>query len=392
MRILYIANGNGTSTSIGGSLKRTIEISKRLIKSGNSVTFLTTPSTAELFRSRGVDAEFRLARASFSTEKGTSGFDRMREYIISTVSSLLHAHGVPAYDIIYNDSDYFCDVIPAIVYKYKSGAKWTAMTHHMIRPRENVTQGSIVSRISATMQKFSYWLFEKFADAVFVYDSDAGRDISRYLFDHGYPKDAIYYVMNGVSLQEIEDIPISGVPKYDACFVGVLRPLKGIYDLVPVWKEVVHVKPAAHLMVVGGGLEKYEKELKAQIDSEKLNGNITLAGEQPWPETIKAIKQSRIFVSTSYEEGWGIAVCEAMACCRPVIAYQLPAFAIFDDHLIRAPLGDTKLLAQGILQLLGNDAVRDQMGITNRQFSARFDWNKIAENELNLFYKIAREG
>jgi glycosyltransferase involved in cell wall biosynthesis len=389
LKILYIANGNGTSPTLGGSMNRTIEISKRLKQYGNDIIFVTSSNTSKLLRDRGLDPEFRLVRTSFSNRIGTSAFDRLNEYVVSTVSSVWHSgKNAAKYDIIYNDSDYFCDVIPAIVYKFRSKAKWVAMTHHMIRPRDRVSQGNLLSRFSSLLQRFSYWLFVKFADAVFVYDSPAGRDIRDYLVSHGYPVDRIDYVTNGVSRGEIEMIPHGDAPRYDACFVGGFRPLKGIYDIVPVWKKVVKSAPNAALLVVGGGIERYERELRLHIESQGLVKNLTLAGALPWPDTIRALKQSKVFITTSYEEGWGIAVCEAMACGLPVVAYDLPAFSIFNNQLAKVNVGDTKAFAEEILKFIRDPALRQHVGRSNKEFSDRFDWDEIAEKEMNLFQRI----
>ena len=42
MRIMYIVTGSGLSGNISGSSMRSIEIAKRLAKSGHEIHFLTT--------------------------------------------------------------------------------------------------------------------------------------------------------------------------------------------------------------------------------------------------------------------------------------------------------------------------------------------------------------
>ena len=43
-------------------------------------------------------------------------------------------------------------------------------------------------------------------------------------------------------------------------------------------------------------------------------------------DALSVVKSVLVFVFPSHEEGWGIAICEAMACGLAVVAYDLPAY------------------------------------------------------------------
>jgi glycosyltransferase involved in cell wall biosynthesis len=53
------------------------------------------------------------------------------------------------------------------------------------------------------------------------------------------------------------------------------------------------------------------------------------------------LKGCELFVFPSNEEGYGIAIAEAIAADKPVLAYELPHYCeVFNDSLVTAPVGD----------------------------------------------------
>src|SRR5208283_3753731 len=206
MKILYIANGAGLSSDVGGSLVRTIEICRRLINGGWTVYFATTTGGAAACRSRGLNLDFSVSRSSFFKKTEGSLWDRALAYLLVTVFSMSQRAKLPRCDIVYTDSDYFCDTIPAAFYAYRTGARWVAMTHHMMTPSLAVGKHRAMRYSSSAFQRLSYWLFRRYASAVFVYDSEEGRRITSFLRSRGYDDAKIKHVMNGTSRKEIDSI------------------------------------------------------------------------------------------------------------------------------------------------------------------------------------------
>ena len=52
----------------------------------------------------------------------------------------------------------------------------------------------------------------------------------------------IVMVQVGVDLSHINNIKTSNYKDYDACFAAALGPVRGLFDIVPVWKRVVKSK------------------------------------------------------------------------------------------------------------------------------------------------------
>jgi glycosyltransferase involved in cell wall biosynthesis len=123
-----------------------------------------------------------------------------------------------------------------------------------------------------------------------------------------------------------------------ACFVGRMTSQKGIFDLVKLMDKLKTRRPEFRLVMVGTGPEK--ELLQKEIEKRQLK-NIELAGFASNEQKIALMKRSGFFFFPSYEEGWGIALCEALYCECRCVCYELPHYrSIFDDYPAYAKLGD----------------------------------------------------
>jgi glycosyltransferase involved in cell wall biosynthesis len=95
-----------------------------------------------------------------------------------------------------------------------------------------------------------------------------------------------------------------------------------------------------------------------------------------------------VLVAPSYEEGWGIAVAEALASGLPAIAYRLSNLdEVFGDAYIGVAVGDRDGLATELVRLLTDDRAAAEFGAQGRAAVARYDLDRVAEEELRLILR-----
>jgi glycosyltransferase involved in cell wall biosynthesis len=58
-----------------------------------------------------------------------------------------------------------------------------------------------------------------------------------------------------------------------------------------------------------------------------LGDSVTFTGGVDDRRKNELLRQSKLGISLSYEEGWGLSICEYLAAGLPVVAYRLPVFA-----------------------------------------------------------------
>ncbi len=97
------------------------------------------------------------------------------------------------------------------------------------------------------------------------------------------------------------------------------------------------------------------------------------------------LSESRLLVAPSYEEGWGISVCEAMASGVPVVAYRLAVLdELFGAAYLGAKPGDVDGLADIIVRVLTDDSVARALSEQGREAAARYDVTRVAAEELGV--------
>jgi glycosyltransferase involved in cell wall biosynthesis len=172
--------------------------------------------------------------------------------------------------------------------------------------------------------------------------------------------------------------------------LGRMHEHKGVFDLAPVWRAVLHEWPQARLVVIGEGPHRLRTE--GMFKELKLDHSVTFTGGISENQKNELLRQSRIGLSLSYEEGWGLSINEFLAAGLPVVAYELPIYQhVFPDQLELVPPGDKSGAAQAIIRLLKDDQLRMKLGQRGRQFIQRYDYRKVAREELNAMEAISAE-
>ena len=88
-------------------------------------------------------------------------------------------------------------------------------------------------------------------------------------------------------------------------------------------------------------------------------------------------------IVVDHEEGFGIAVCEAMACGLPVVAYNLPVFKeVFPEGLVSVKIGDYHSFSEAILELLTDKEKYDKLKSEAVKIALKYDWDDVAKKEL----------
>ena len=105
--------------------------------------------------------------------------------------------------------------------------------------------------------------------------------------------------------------------------------------------------------------------------------------QRPDKETFNRIyNRAAIFVGSSYTEGWGLTVGEAMQCGCAVACTDNKGYlemAKDGDTALVSPVGDANALADNIVRLIGNDELRCQIAENGYKFIHQFDVDESYE-------------
>jgi len=146
-------------------------------------------------------------------------------------------------------------------------------------------------------------------------------------------------------------------------FSGRLIVEKGILDLVERAKYVCKAHPSVSFVLAGSG--PLENSLRKLIQRKELQRNFLLLGEVDRNDILKCYQNSTIFVLPSIYESFPNTLLEAMACGIPVVATRIcdaPRIVKDGENGFLVPPRDPLSLAQALLKLLEDEALRKKMG------------------------------
>jgi len=139
-------------------------------------------------------------------------------------------------------------------------------------------------------------------------------------------------------------------------FVGPREPRKAPEILDAAYSQALARGLEAELVVVGDGV--------ARVDDRELAS--LYAG-------------ALAVVQPSYLEGFGLPPLEAAAHGTPAVVSALDCFAeTLGDAALRVPPGDAHALAEAMLQIAGDDALRARLGAAARERAAAYTWERSA--------------
>jgi glycosyltransferase involved in cell wall biosynthesis len=298
-------------------------------------------------------------------------------YLIRICQSYPILVGTENDTILYSSTGIIPDVVPAFLAKLLYPTrKWIARIHHLSPPPGKRTGRWWVNLGAYILQKIALSAIKAKANLILVLN----RDLQKELESLGFSLRKMVVLGGGVDFNAINSFQSQRTRNYDGVFLGRLHPSKGVFDLVPIWKEVTKILPKAHLAVIGFGHKEIVEELKNKIRETGLADNITLRGFLPQGMVLSILKRSKVFLFTDHEAGFGLAVAEAMAAGLPVVGWDIGILGnVFKNGFLKAALDDHRTFASHILTLLTNKDMRLKLSKMAQKEASYMDWTKTSK-------------
>jgi len=172
---------------------------------------------------------------------------------------------------------------------------------------------------------------------------------------------------------------------------GRLYASKGIQFLLKAMPFVIERHKNVRLKIFGKGpMARYFQKL---LKSLNLDRNVTLEGRVSYDHLINEMSNSDLAVFPSMVEvGASLAVMEAMACSRAVVAFRYPFSLEIIEHLRTGYLVQERNvaeLAKAICVLIEDDKLRRRIGQNAYlNVAANHDVKQIAKEYLKVYSKV----
>jgi len=215
--------------------------------------------------------------------------------------------------------------------------------------------------------------------------------------DMGVAPDKVEVIPMGVDLKGLFT-PDPGVQRKtdELLFVGRLVEVKGLQILLDAMPKVLAKHPGIRLVVAGAG--PLESELRASAAKLNMTDRVDFLGMVPQLKLPSLYQQATLAVfpfivtKSGVQEGFGLVVVEAMGCCCPVIAGDLPAIqdtVVHEENGLIFPSGNAQVLADSILKLLDDPEFRARLaGEGRKSVVQNFDWEIIAGKYSHIYQEL----
>ncbi|MGC8982056.1 MAG: glycosyltransferase, partial [Minisyncoccia bacterium] len=105
-------------------------------------------------------------------------------------------------------------------------------------------------------------------------------------------------------------------------------------------------------------------------------------------EKNKILAKSKIFISLSYEEGWGISVMDAAYLRIPIVAYSLKAYSYLNDNYFKCKVGDLNDVVEKIIYIIENYEEAIKLSLEAEKQVSNYDYKKIAYDQYQYYLDI----
>lgn len=260
----------------------------------------------------------------------------------------------------------------------------------------SATPTLVVSRrVDFRLQKnsFSRWKYRQAACYI-----AASRAIAKILEGDGIPASLIRVVHDGIDVDRVMQTPAADLheefwfPKGSPVLVNVaaLVPHKGQKHLLEAMVRVRTQVPDAQLVIFGEG--ELRASLEQQVRDLDLGKHVVLAGFRD--DVLSLTRSADLFVMSSVTEGLGSTLLDAMAFGLAVAGTTAGGIPEAVEHGVTgllAPPGDADGLADAIVTLLKDPAMRAAMGEAGRaRVQAEFGVDRLVEGTLAAYEACRR--
>ena len=224
-------------------------------------------------------------------------------------------------------------------------------------------------------------------------------ELKRMLIKQGVKESKIIHIPNAINLEHMQ-LPKEvasvtrerlGLP-LDGKLVGMVGRLVSVKNfglLLRAAKRITESGIKAKFVLVGDG--PLRSELQKTVADLRLTEQVVFTGFRE--DVLQIVSMLDVFVLCSNSETFPLAIIEAMALKKPVVATNVGGIPEIIDHSVNGllcPSGDETCLATSITRLLTNEETARELA--NRAYQkvvSAFALRDMTDKVLNVYYGLA---
>jgi glycosyltransferase involved in cell wall biosynthesis len=202
-------------------------------------------------------------------------------------------------------------------------------------------------------------------------------------------------ISNGIFLEELQPMPAKDAfhrarPELEGkpyvLFLSRLHYKKGLDYLADAFAICATSHPDLQLVVAGPD-DGARGDFQQRIDRARVANQTFIVGPLYGAEKLAALRGASCFCLPSRQEGFSVAIAEAMACEVPVVVSKdchFPEVAEVKAGFVVSL--DPQEIAQAIVQIINNRPLAVEMGRAGRELiESRFTWPRVAQQSIKAY-------
>jgi glycosyltransferase involved in cell wall biosynthesis len=352
--------------ALGGVEEHVLQISKRLVNAGHYVTIYTSDLEKD---------------KPFTRLKGPLNIDMdVKRFTAVKILDLRHGLGIIAPSMLLDAVKYEADIVHAHGFGY-----WPTFVGAVKKALSGVPL-VITPHSSPGSRNYSFldirMLPLKLADKVIALT----RIEKEHLKSLGLDGRKIEVIPNGINFKDYASI--KSFPKENIIlYIGRIAFYKGLDSLLEAIPYVLKKVKEAKFLIVGPDWGEVAR-LKRKAIELRIKEHVSFIGSVFGNEKLRYYAMAKVCVFPSYMEAFGIAILEAMASGRPVVATNVGGITELIDHGktgFLVPPKEPKALANAISYLLCNPEIAMEIGERARLVARKFTWEETLHKTLNVY-------
>jgi len=195
----------------------------------------------------------------------------------------------------------------------------------------------------------------------------------------------VVVVHNGVNVEPLGEVPVKADHPV-VVWVGRMKRAKRPGDVVEAFRVVRRRVPDAELWMVGDGY------LRRRLESEAGSG-VRFFGYVDGETRDDLVRRAWVIAVPGVREGWGQVVTDANALGTPAVGYDVSGLrdSIRDGFNGVLVENGPEALADGMMRVLSDDGLREDLSRNAIEWARRFSWDKTAEEFMKVLERTTNE-
>jgi glycosyltransferase involved in cell wall biosynthesis len=365
MRILQISSAK----NFGGGEKHLVDLCHGLTNRGHEVFVALRPTNKWQEKLDFLPPE-NFLHVSIRNAFGVFSAQRIAEFVRENNIEIIHAHVAR-------------DYLPASLACRIARTPKLVLTRHVLFP----------------MKPFHKLALKNASKVIAVSNAVAGE------LETIFPKEKICLVLNGIETEKWSDLNGDHLRREfrfehniasEAALIGTigeLKLLKGQRDFILAAKIVAEKFPEARFVIVGKDnsvQQSFRNELKRLVKVFNLENRFLWLD---WvEETAPLLHSLDVFVSASHSESFGLAILEAMASEKAIVATATAGAKEIlrdGDTGLLVPVQEPLALSEAVSRFLRDENLRASCGKQAREFAARnFSQERMIEETERVYEQL----